>query len=118
MAENEYWKLKGGSLTVEQAVKEFEVAPDFIMNAINIGKLEFRQGNTKGRYWTKILRIQLDRLIKEDPAGSLHLARLQVSRGLHKVNGEISSIKKMLAGLQEKKLEIETWLARNPMPPR
>ena len=114
--ESEDWNVKGGSLTVEQAGKEFDLRLDMIWGWINSGQLEFRHVTTKGNTVTKILKTQLVRLINADPIGALHLARMQTKKVLQKINTNIVCLKRMLEEFQEQKIAIETWLDANPMP--
>lgn len=110
-------KIKGASITDEQAAKEFDVHPDFISNAIRAGQLEVKFGTTpKGRQWRKILRVQLQQLINADPVGRLHLARMRSLKDLQAINREINLHRKRLDELNVRKIEIELWRNQNQMP--
>lgn len=61
MAEYGEWVRKGAVLSEVTAQKEYGVNRDFIVEGIQAGKLEFREGVVWGNPYLRILRSQLER---------------------------------------------------------
>jgi hypothetical protein len=106
MAAHGEWNRKGATLSDVTAQKEYGVSRDFIVKGIRAGKLEYREGSIWGNPYLRILRSQLDKYIAEQ-LGSSHLASTKTQTELRKVNKEIAALKKKLAALQARKVEIE-----------
>ena len=111
MAEHGEWTRKGASLSDVTARKEYGVGRDFIMQGIRAGKLEYQQGETWGNPYLKILRSQLEQYIAEQ-LGSLHLRGKKAQAELRKVNKEIASLKKQIAALGARKVELEAIIGK------
>jgi hypothetical protein len=60
MAEYGAWVRKGAVLSDVTAQKEYGVTRDFIVEGIQAGKLEFREGLVWGNAYLRILRSQLE----------------------------------------------------------
>lgn len=106
MAEFGEWTKKGATLSDATAHKEYGVSRDFIVNGIQSGKLEYREGAIWGNPYLRILKSQLERYIAEE-LGSNYLESRKTKTELHKVNKEIAEAKKKLAELLERKAKIE-----------
>jgi coenzyme F420-reducing hydrogenase delta subunit len=106
MAEYGEWTKKGATLSDATAHKEYGVSQDFIVNGIQSGKLEYREGAIWGNPYLRVLKSQLERYIIEE-LGSNYLASRKNRTELRKVNKEIAEMKKKLAELQARKSEIE-----------
>jgi len=106
MAEYGEWNKKGATLSDVTAHKEYGVSRDFIVNGIQSGKLEYREGAIWGNPYLRILKSQLERYIIEQ-LGPSYLVSRKTQTELRKVNKEIADIKKKLAELQARKAEIE-----------
>ena len=65
MAEYGEWTRKGATLSDVTAQKEYGVSRDFILNGIETGHLEYRNGSVWGNPYLRILRSQLERYIAE-----------------------------------------------------
>jgi len=107
MAEYGEWNRKGAALSDVTARKEYGVSRDFIVEGIQAGKLEYREGAIWGNPYLRILRSQLERYIAEQ-LGSDHLATVKSRTELRKVNKEIADLKKRPATLQARKAQIES----------
>jgi len=106
MAEYGEWTKKGATLSDATAHKEYGVSRDFIVNGIQSGKLEYREGAIWGNPYLRVLKSQLERYIIEE-LGSNYLVSRKSKTELRKVNKEIAEMKKKLAELQARKTEIE-----------
>jgi hypothetical protein len=65
MAEYGEWNRKGATLSDVTAQKEFGVSRDFIVQGIQAGKLEYREGAIWGNPYLRVLRSQLEAYIAE-----------------------------------------------------
>ena len=109
MAEYGEWNRKGATLSDVTAQKEYGVSRDFIVKGIRAGKLEYREGSIWGNPYLKILRSQLEKYIAQQ-FGSNHLAESKAQAELRKINKEIASLRKKLAQLQVRKIEMENTI--------
>lgn len=101
------WKDKSAVISDTAAWKEYGVHRDFILNAINSGQLDFRQGTIKGKPYIRVPRSQLEWLISQTPEGVAHLARVKSKQELKEVEKEISYLHKKLGVLLTRKASIE-----------
>src|SRR6476620_12453588 len=106
MAEYGEWVRKGAVLSEVTAQKEYGVTRDFIVEAIQAGKLEFREGAVWGNPYLKILRSQLEVYIAEQ-FGSECLVRTKARSELRTINKEIAHLKKKLSALEARKAALE-----------
>ena len=74
MAEYGEWVRKGAVLSEVTAQKEYGVTRDFIVEGIQAGELEFREGAVWGNPYLRILRSQLEVYIAQQ-FGSEYLVR-------------------------------------------
>ena len=110
MAEYGEWNRQGATLSDVTAKAEYNVSRDFIVNGIQTGKLEYREGAIWGNPYLRVLRRQLEQYIAEE-LGENYLRRVKHQTELRRVNKEISNLKKKLAGLQERQKELEASLS-------
>jgi coenzyme F420-reducing hydrogenase delta subunit len=106
MAEHGEWNRKGATLSDATALKDYGVNRDFIVQGIQAGKLEYREGAIWGNPYIKVLKSQLERFITEQ-LGPSYLANRTAQTELRKVNKEIAELKKKIKDLQTRKEEIE-----------
>ena len=109
MAEYGEWNRKGATLSDVTAKTEYGVSRDFIVNGIQTGKLEYREGAIWGNPYLRVLRSQLEQYIAE-ALGEDSLRRVKHHTELRRVKKEISDLKKRLVGLQERQKELEASL--------
>jgi hypothetical protein len=103
------WNRKGATLSDVTAQAEYGVSRDFIVKGIQTNKLEYREGSIWGNPYLRVLRSQLEQYIAEE-LGEDSLLRVKNHTELRRVKKEISALKKRLAGLQERKNELEASL--------
>ncbi|MBU4400707.1 MAG: hypothetical protein KKE86_15420 [Planctomycetes bacterium] len=106
MAEYGEWNRKGATLSDVTAKKEFGVSRDFIVKGIRAGKLEYREGAIWGNPYLRVLRSQLELYIAEE-LGADRLSSGKNQTELRNIKKEITDLKKMLAGLQDRRTELE-----------
>ena len=109
MAEYGEWNRKGATLSDVTAQKEYGVNRDFIIEGINAGKLEYREGSIWGNPYIRVLRRQLEQYII-DELGVEYLSNYKNRTELRKVKTEIANLKKRLDELQIRKLKLETTI--------
>jgi len=106
MAEYGEWNRKGAVLSDVTAEKEYGVTRDFIVEGIQAGKLEYREGSVWGNPYLRVLRSQLEPYIAAQ-LGTEHLATRKAQTELRAVSKEIADIRKKLAALEARKAELE-----------
>ena len=118
MAEYGEWNRKGAVLSDVTAQKEYGVTRDFILKGVQAGELEFREGVVWGNPYLRVLRSQLERYIVAQ-LGSKYLVSKKFQTELHAISREIAAIRKKLAILEARKVELERAIKtqRNPTLP-
>ena len=109
MAEYGEWNRKGATLSDVTAQAEYGVSRDCIVKGIQTGKLAYREGAIWGNPYLRVLRSQLEPYIAEE-LGEDYLRRVKNQAELRRIKKEISDLKKRLAGLQERRKELEASL--------
>lgn len=94
--------MKGGSLSHKNACKEFGLTEDEIFEAIKAGKLQYRQNYAHGNPYFKLLRTEVESLAYE-LHGADGVREREIKHKLQKINKEINSLKRKLAGLEKQK---------------
>ncbi len=102
MAEYGEWVRKGAVLSDVTAQKKYGVSRDFIVEGIQAGKLEFREGAVWGNPYLRILRSQLEAYITQK-LGSECLLKTKSQIELRAINKEITELKKKLSALEARK---------------
>jgi len=111
MAEYGEWNRKGATLSDVTAQKEYGVSREFIVQGIQVGKLEYREGAIWGNPYLRVLRSQLEKYIAEQ-LGSNQLMVTKTQAELRKLNKEMAALKKKLIALQIRKVEIEKSISK------
>lgn len=106
MAENGEWTRKGATLSDVTARKEYGVDSDFIVEGINAGKLEYREGAIHGNPYIRVVRSQLEAYITEE-LGEAYLGRWQEKTELAEIKREMAQLRKRLDELGARRAEIE-----------
>ena len=72
------WLRKGATLSDKSARQEFGLTQKEIVAAIRAGKLQFRESNMHGNPWFRLLRHEVEALVKEKSGeDGLHRKKLQ-----------------------------------------
>ena len=106
MAEYGEWNRKGATLSDVTAQKEYGVSREFIVQGINAGKLEFREGSIWGNPYLRILRRQLEAYMTEE-LGPEHVSSVKAGTEVRQIKKEIKELTKKLQLLQLRKAELE-----------
>ena len=75
------WQQKGATLSHKTACKEYGLTHDEIVRAIREGNLQYREGSMHGNPWLRLLRREVETLVKEK-GGSTHLNEQKVKAEL------------------------------------
>lgn len=106
MAQNGEWTRKGAVLSDVPAQKENGVTRAFIVEAIQAGALEFREGSVWGNPYLRILRSQLEPYIAAQH-GPDYLANKNAQAELRAINQEIAQLRTKLVALEARKAALE-----------
>jgi flagellar capping protein FliD len=109
MAEYGEWNRKRATLSDVTAKSEYGVSRDFIIEGIEAGKLEYRDGAIWGNPYIRLLRSQLEKYITEK-LGENYLVRVKGRAELRMIRKEISDLTKRLSELQDRKTVLEQTL--------
>ena len=99
------WTQKGATLSDKSARQEFGLTQDEIFAAIRAGKLQYREGNMHGNPWFRLLRHEVEALVKQK-SGSDHLHKKKLQKELADINKEIRSLKTRLKALERRRAEL------------
>ena len=105
MAEYGEWVRKGAVLSEVTAQKEYGLTRDFIVEGIQAGILEFREGAVWGNPYLRVLRSQLEGYIAQK-VGSEYLLKTKSQIELRAINKEIAELKKKLSTLEARKVAL------------
>ena len=93
------WAEKGASLSDKSAMKEFGLTRDEIIEAINAGKLQFREQSIYGNPWFRLLRREVEALVANKRGRSF--AKRQ------KATWELTQVEKELRALRQRTVRLE-----------
>jgi predicted nuclease with TOPRIM domain len=93
------WTRKGATLSDKSARQEFGLTPQEIVAAIRAGKLQFRESNMHGNPWFRLLRHEVEALVKEK-SGQDHLHKKKLQKELSEINKEVRKLKTRLKALE------------------
>ena len=86
------WRQKGATLSDKSARQEFGLTQQEIVAAIRAGKLQFREGNMHGNPWFRLLRHEVEALVKET-GGQDHLHKKKLQKEMADLNKEARKLK-------------------------
>jgi len=96
------WQRKGATLSDKTARKEYGLTQDEIVGAIRDGQLQCRQGSAHGNPFLRLLRQEVEALVKMK-LGSRHLRAQQARTEVAQINRELKRLKKQIAALEARK---------------
>src|SRR3990172_12797738 len=99
------WSRKGATLSDKSARQEFGLTQQEIMAAIRAGKLQFREGNIYGNPWFRLLRHEVEALVKEK-GGQNHLNQKKLQKELADLDKEARKIKTRLKAIERRRAEL------------
>ena len=96
------WQRKGATLSDKTARKELGLTQDEIVQAIRAGKLQYREGSMHGNPWMRLLRHEVEALVKKKH-GTDYLKEQQAKIELAHINRELKRLKTQVAALEGRK---------------
>jgi hypothetical protein len=99
------WTGKGATLSDKTAQKEFGLTEKEIVEAIRLGKSQYRHNALYGNPSLKLLRTDVEALVTEK-CGQDYLEKKRIETELSKINTEIRSLKRKLSQLERRKEEL------------
>ena len=96
------WQRKGATLSDKTARKEFGLTQGEIVGAIRAGKLHYREGSMFGNPWLRLLRREVEALVKRQH-GNKYLKELQAKTELAGINRELKRLRTQVAVLEKRK---------------
>ena len=99
------WTKQGTTLSHKNACREFGLTEDEIFEAVRAGKLQHRQNYAHGNPYLKLLRGEVEALALE-LRGADNVEAERIKHELHKVDTEMNSLRKRLASLERRKIEL------------
>ena len=105
------WHRKGATLSDKTARKELGLTQDEIVQAIRAGKLQYREGSMHGNPWLRLLRREVEALLKKKH-GNNYLRDQQAKTELARVKRELKRLKNQVAALEERKSQLIAELGK------
>ena len=99
------WRRKGATLSDKTAQEEFGLTWEEIVRAIRAGKLHCQQQSMHGNPWLRLLRREVEALVKEK-YGANYLKDRQAKTELARINRELKRLKSQIAALEERKSKL------------
>ncbi len=99
------WTRKGATLSDKSARQEFGLTQQEIIAAIRAGKLQYRESNMHGNPWFRLLRHEVEALVKQR-SGPDHLHRKKLEKELADINKETRKLKTRLAAIERRRAEL------------
>jgi chromosome segregation ATPase len=103
------WQRKGATLSDKTARDEFGLTQDEIYDAIDAGKLQYRQAAMHGNPWLRLLRREVEDLARVSH-GDRDVNQQQARAELRRVNREIRRLRAELAALEERRAKLSSDL--------
>ena len=99
------WSQKGATLSDKSARQEFGLTQEEVVAAIRAGKLQFRESNMHGNPWFRLLRHEVEALVR-DKSGQDHLRKKKLQRELTDLNKEARKLKSRLKAIEKRRAEL------------
>ncbi len=96
------WQRKGATLSDKTARKEFGLTQDEIVQAIRAGKLHFRHNSIFGNPFLRLLRREVEGLVKKTHGGA-YLKDQRAKTELAHINRELRRLRTQMAALEARK---------------
>ncbi|MGH9065692.1 MAG: hypothetical protein ACRDZQ_10135 [Acidimicrobiales bacterium] len=93
------------------ARKEFGLTQDEIVAAIRVGKLDYRVGSMHGNPWLRLLRSEVEELVRVS-RGARFLEEQQAAAELAHIDRDLRRLRSELAVLEKRRAELAARPAR------
>jgi len=110
----EEWARKGATLSDKSARAEFGLTQDEIIAAIRAGKLQYRQAAMHGNPWLRLLRREVEALVRAQ-RGERYLLERQARTELARVNRELKQLRAQVTALEERRSVLLAELGEHPI---
>lgn len=99
------WSQKGATLSDKSARQEYGLTQREILAAIRAGKLQYREGSMYGNPWLRLLRDEVEALVREKVGKDvLHKKKLQ--KELADLDRETRKIRRRLKAIERRRAEL------------
>lgn len=105
------WSRKGATLSDKTACNEYGLSQDEIVEAIRAGKLQHRVASMHGNPWFRLLRAEVEDLVRVSH-GQGHLEERQATAELAHVNSELRRLRAETAKLEGRRTELAARIAQ------
>ena len=102
---NDEWQRKNATLSDKTAREEFGLTQEEIVKAIRAGKLQYRVNSIYGNPYFRLLRREVEALVKNECGGD-YLRDRQAQTELRRINRELKRLKSEIAALEERKSQL------------
>ena len=99
------WTIKGATLSDKTAREEFGLTQEEIYGAIRAGKLQYREGSMYGNPWFRLLRREVEALVKQKH-GKNYLEDQKAKTELAKIDRELRRLKTRMRVLEKQRAEL------------
>jgi hypothetical protein len=99
------WSRKGATLSDKSARQEFGLTEQEVIAAIRVGKLQFRENNMHGNPWYRLLRHEVEALVR-DKRGQDHLHQKKLQKKLADINKEARTLTTRLKAIERRRAEL------------
>src|SRR3954453_22196239 len=99
------WSRKGATMSDKSARRGFGLAQQEIIAAIRAGKLQFRESNMHGNPWFRLLRHEVESLVR-DKSGSDSLHKKKLQKELADLNKESRKPTTRLKAIERRRAEL------------
>ena len=99
------WSEKGATLSDKSARQEFGLTERDIIAAIRAGKLQFRESSMHGNPWLRLLRHEVEALVREQ-SGQDGLNKKKLQKELADIDRETRKLKTRMAVLGRRRVEL------------
>jgi len=99
------WAGKRATLSDKSARQEFGLTQQEIIAAIRAGKLQFQQNYMHGNPWFRLLRHEVEALVREK-GGPGHLHKKKLQKELADLDKEARKIKTRLKAIERRRADL------------
>ncbi len=103
--DNSIWTQKGATLSDKSARQEFGLTQEEIYAAMRAGKLHFRESNMHGNPWFRLLRHEVEALVRKK-GGPDYLHKKKLQKELADIKKETRKLKTRLLALERRRAEL------------
>jgi hypothetical protein len=103
------WRQKGATLSDKSARQEFGLTRQEIYEAMRAGKLQYREASMHGNPWYRLLRHEVEALVKEK-SGKAGLKNKKLQKELADLDKEARKIKNRLKAIERRRAELKAEL--------